>query len=426
MTGSPTARERGGMTGWGFAVAALLAPPLAFPSAKAMVPLLFLAVAWEAAARFRRGGAIPVPSARVLWPLAALLGWALASTLWSVDPARSIRVSLTIAATCGTGALGIALARALGGVERRRIGTALLVGIAVSAVLFAIEFMTNAGLHFALRGAIDRLLGRMPEPLYPIDYRFVLNNGATVVAVLGWPAAVAGWRCYGWPGAAAAIAVTAAVTLPSDSAIAGVATIAGVVVLFLAAPLPRIAAPLLSAGMIGALLLMPLAVELLPRPDRLAERLPVMSDSAYHRLFVWKFAADRVADRPLVGWGMDSARSVPGGEVELVTEKPLPDGRVIHTRGELLPLHPHNAALQLWLELGAVGALLAALFATRAVRVVAAAATSPFVRGAGLAQAAAAFLIAAAGYGLWQSWWLAALWLGAALYAALNAGERDG
>lgn len=414
------------MKGWGFAAAALIAPALSFPSAKAMVPLLFAAVAFEAVAHFRRGGAVPLPSLTLLWPLGALLLWGLASALWSVDPSHSLRVALALTATCAAGVVGVMLARTLDATQRRRVALSLLAGLGIAVVLFGAEYLTNAGLHFALRGGVDALLDRTPEPLYPIDYRYVLNNGATVVALLSWPAAVAAWRRRGWPGALAALAAGAVVALPSDSAIAGVALVAGGAVMLLSVALPRLTAILLAAGMSVAILLMPAAISHLPRPDRLVESVPTMSNSAYHRLFVWQFATHRIGDRPLFGWGLDGARSVPGGEVEMVTARPLPGGGIIETRGELLPLHPHNAGLQLWLELGAVGALLAALFAARTVRAVTAAASTRVVRAAGYAQTAAAFLIAGAGYGLWQSWWLAALWLAAALYAATTAGDGGG
>src|SRR6185503_20527219 len=58
------------------------------------------------------------------------------------------------------------------------------------------------------------------------------------------------------------------------------------------------------------------------------------------RLDYWSHAIDWIAMRPLKGWGLDASRVFGPG----------------------IKLHPHNAPLQVWLELGVVGAVLAAAF----------------------------------------------------------------
>ena len=77
------------------------------------------------------------------------------------------------------------------------------------------------------------------------------------------------------------------------------------------------------------------------------------------RVAIWRFTTERVVERPWLGWGMDASRMWPG----------------------VIPLHPHNAALQVWLELGVVGAACAAV-------------------------AIAYLTIGALSFGVWQEWWL--------------------
>ena len=93
--------------------------------------------------------------------------------------------------------------------------------------------------------------------------------------------------------------------------------------------------------------------------------------SAAHRLLIWDFVILRIAERPLLGWGMEASRSLPG-HATTPPGGPGPlrpgwrrDARLAGRRAELLPLHPHNGALQLRLELGWPGVLLAALLARR-------------------------------------------------------------
>jgi len=79
-------------------------------------------------------------------------------------------------------------------------------------------------------------------------------------------------------------------------------------------------------------------------------------------------------------------------------------------RYEHLPLHPHNGALQVWLELGAVGALVGALIVLVVVSRLTSEALTPTARAAGLAAFATAAIEMSLSYGIWQSWWIATLW----------------
>lgn len=95
------------------------------------------------------------------------------------------------------------------------------------------------------------------------------------------------------------------------------------------------------------------------------------------RLEIWLFSAQRAAEKLWLGWGLDGSRAF-----------------------QPFMLHPHNASIQLWLELGILGAVLASvvwwLLARRAAGIGAHA----------LAAAASYFVIGALSFGVWQEWWL--------------------
>ncbi len=97
-----------------------------------------------------------------------------------------------------------------------------------------------------------------------------------------------------------------------------------------------------------------------------------------------------------MGWGLDSSRSIPGGEVECVEDGPS------------LSLPPHNAALQVWLELRLFGAFALAALVAMAFRVVATLPPGMPIAG-GAAVLVAALTTAALSYGIWQNWWVAVL-----------------
>jgi exopolysaccharide production protein ExoQ len=129
-------------------------------------------------------------------------------------------------------------------------------------------------------------------------------------------------------------------------------------------------------------------------------------DSAYHRVMIYQFGTKNILEKPIAGWGMDSSRSIPGGAQKTQSINCVrPDGQpTTLSIGGKLPLHPHNAAVQIWLELGLIGTLLLAVSVLVLIR--------RFERNnlddQGRAVVAATFcsicLIYNISFGLWQSW----------------------
>jgi O-antigen ligase len=103
------------------------------------------------------------------------------------------------------------------------------------------------------------------------------------------------------------------------------------------------------------------------------------------RLRIWSFVAERFTLHPFRGAGLDSSRVFP----------------------DIVPLHPHNAPLQLWFELGLPGALLGAAFWAWLWRRIGERADQDRLTTAVASATAAVYLtISAVGFGLWQEWWL--------------------
>src|SRR5262249_7944535 len=129
-----------------------------------------------------------------------------------------------------------------------------------------------------------------------------------------------------------------------------------------------------------------------------AEAADAVKLSAGHRLLIWSFVGDRIAEHPLAGWGLDASRSIPGGK------------DLIRPGETWLPLHPHNAPLQVWLELGVPGVVLFALVVGYLWHILALAAWSRMFAAAAGASLAIALIACFTAYGVWQEWWLGALW----------------
>jgi O-antigen ligase len=321
--------------------------------------------------------------------LCVLLVWGALSAAWSIDPWRSLILDLRL--------LGLfTAALALAGAANRlrapwRLSLFLLAGTALGAALALTDLASAGGLsrYVSVRSfAAPRL-----------------NQIAVWLAILALPTGAL-LLCRGQVLLALAAAVAMAATVGTLDGTTAKAALA------LSLPVAALLYWQRSIVARGAAALAVLAILTAPMTLPRIERLPALlaaadsfKDSAGHRLLIWSFTGDRIAERPVVGWGLDSARAIPGGSDE------------IRPAQNWLPLHPHDAALQLWLELGAPGAaLFAALIGLLWLRLADAAWPRLYAAAAG-GSLAAALAVAFAGWGIWQEWWLGTLAL--ALFATI-------
>jgi O-antigen ligase len=235
----------------------------------------------------------------------------------------------------------------------------------------------------------------------------LFNRPVAVLAILLPLACLAAWRRHGGLAALAMFAGAAFLIVNFNSRGAELALAAGLAGAALVAIFAR-GRTILALGLAGFVLAAP-AIAALPVFDRMAEA-RTGGSSIFHRAAIWSFAADRIAEKPALGWGLHASRAIPEAKHQFAPG------------AELMPLHPHNFALQLWLELGLIGAFAgAAALMLLARNIGGGRATRAALAGA----LCAAFAVGSVGYGLWQGWWMGALWQLLALGAAL-ANRRDG
>jgi len=363
-----------------------------------------------------RRGLPPTPDWRPCWPLAALAAWAATSALWAPDPALALS---SAARGLALAFFGLAAMAAFGRVpagRRRLLCHAALAGLVAAAAILTVEYLTGNGIsawQAHLKGV----------PPMPSGAKSQLNRGATVMALLVWPA-MAGAdrrRVATW----LALAVVAATMLIGDSLAARLAMLAGGVFFALTFWLPRLGTILLAAFLVAASLASPVALNRLPSPPASFTELPWLPLSAHHRLAIWHFTADSIAQHPWRGWGMEASRALPGGDEEIFIDRVVGGSSQGAITGPRMPLHPHNAFLQWRLELGLPGALAMAVLLWTLCRRLGRSASAPLTRAAGAATVAAAMVVSSVSYGFWQNWWQAALWLAAALWLSA-ATKKEG
>jgi len=285
------------------------------------------------------------------------------------------------------------------------IGFGLVFGLAAA---FA-DWQSGNALRAAVRGLRD----------VPAALIFGLKPAASLMALLLPMAFALPWP---WVTRAALLVLGAGVLIALPGETARLATIAGLGAAALSLAAPRLV-PRLVGALVGlAILTMPLLVGLIPQIPSAS-----LPPSAVHRLVIWDFAAARIAEKPLAGWGLEASRAMPGGRAQpdaatldrLNINAPAQRAFLVLPHVEVMPLHPHNGALQLWLELGGIGALIGAALML-ALGVAASRSAAPAVGAGMLASAAVTGMLS---FGLWQAWWVASLLL--AMIALALVPRRD-
>jgi O-antigen ligase len=373
------------------AIALVAAPFVAVLQSKAMAPLGLIPMAITLGLGWRAGWRPSLPHGPVLLIGLLLAAWGAITTLWAPDPGRAALLAVTLAAMMLL-AHGAAAA-AQGARLLPWIGFGLVFGLAAA---FA-DWQSGNALRAAVRG-----LKEVPEALM-----FGLKPAASLMALLLPMGFALPWP---WVARAALLLLGAGVliTLPGETA--RLATIAGLGAAALSLAAPRLMPRLVGAGVALAILAMPLLVGLIPQIPSAS-----LPPSAVHRLVIWDFTAARIAEKPITGWGLEASRAMPGGGARpdaatldrLNIKAPAQRDFLAMPHVQVMPLHPHNGALQLWLELGGIGALIGAALML-ALGVAASRSAAPEVGAGMLASAAVTGMLS---FGLWQAWWVASLLL---------------
>ncbi len=314
----------------------------------------------------------------LLLALFTALVWACASAFWSpwrpadLDEQTGLKLVFMLALY----GCAVSAARAVpeGRLPRLLSGLATVAGVLALLLLF--EALTSAAGYKVLLG----LIGQTVRPDYAIKN---VAQGLYVLTLLAPPAlaAVSGRTRWILGLVLGAGIIGPALVFGYDAPLLALAC--AILAAGLVLGLPSLGPRLLAGLSAGGFLLAPVLAKgafALGLDERIA---PLLSESWLQRLGYWGKAVDWIWARPLPGWGLDASRAFGPG----------------------IQLHPHNAPLQIWMELGLIGAVAAAIVwasifsgLSRPVRTPAAAAAT--------ATAVAYLVFGAVSFGVWQEWWL--------------------
>jgi O-antigen ligase len=386
--------------------AAAVAPGLAMIAPLGMVPLLVLLAVTLLVVEKRRWP-LPGRPLRILVILLAVLAlWGAASTTWSIIPSHTLFEAGRFVLLSAAGLVVVSASLGVDEAGRTRVGRATLIGFVLALILLAVEVMGNFPIRRALSGMPDRVIS-LP----------VLDRGAIVLVLGCWPPILFLIERRSRIAAGLVFVATLAALQQLITLTAVLALVVGAGGFAFAWWRPRAAALALAGGFVVLAAVLPFRAPTRDTVVWLSEAAPWLRTSSQHRLIIWRFTTDRVAERPLLGWGMDAARAIPGGKTSVRDYMSLPDQLLLE--GAVMPLHPHDAILQWSLELGIGGQLLGCAIVVCVLWIAGLAGTATHAtRAVGIAAIAAALPPLLLSFGVWQAWWQSTLWLVAALVVA--------
>lgn len=270
--------------------------------------------------------------------------WVFLSGFWSPKAQPSLILNVLAPVLVGGSVVWFSLN--LPRVWAYRLAAAFSLSIAAGVTVLLFEGVTDGFLRSVLP----------PKDLTPGGWRDVtaLGRGVTSLAPALFPAAVIAAMIRGrWIGAGV-IAVGLLAAMSNTVTANATAILAGLAAAGLALAAPRLAVAIAGAAILAALFLAPL-LAFMPVELIFETQGGVAPASWLHRVAVWQAVAAQIPDGLPFGYGADYARiwketaatvAVPGSRFEL----------------SLMPTHPHNVFLQIWLELGLPGVFAIAAF----------------------------------------------------------------
>jgi O-antigen ligase len=243
---------------------------------------------------------------------------------------------------------------------------------------------------------------------------FILNRSVSATALFFWPMMLTGWYwlrpCWRRAFVGVALLVTLPVVVMTESQSAQVAYALGGLCFVLASKRPQLLSRLFTAAWTLAVVAIVPIVMLLHSLDlQRADYLPL---SFKERIAIWHATALEVGEHPLLGVGVQADRF-----------NALRKQQVVDRTEDHLGWHSHDLFLQVWHELGAVGAALLLVLGYSLLWAISRLADP--VQAYGFATFASVCGLAAFGYGAWQSWLLACYaWTGIFLIIGIQVQRR--
>lgn len=264
----------------------------------------------------------------------AFVGLAWASVAWSIVPAQSWRGAVQITAIFAA-AIVVLSNRIPSGQTLMTLSRLMPLAFALGAVILCADAATGYHLQSIIAG------GKVAPPTK-------YNRGANYLVLVALPLLAQAFDRRDW---SSAFLVTASLTVMlalGPGMTARIAAAVGIVIFGIALIEPRIVAWGIAIGSVALAGLTPILLRTLAENHTFIAAHILISPHLYisgiQRLELWNYMTTAVFQRPMLGWGLWSVRWLPASLQHL---------------SPYYGNYPHNQWLELWIETGTLGPVLA-------------------------------------------------------------------
>lgn len=369
---------------------------------------------------------LPRRPSEFMAPFAAVVAfaiWAMLSALWSSAFFHSLLKPVFLILVVVAVWLAMRSASTSTKPAAHYIGEGALIGASIAYILVGIEILTDQLISRTLMTAIPALHANIPKHVTVAGDGTVLkisianlNRRMAILIWLFWPVIMLALhdpnryrRIFGIASATFGIGVILLFGSHQSSQVA----IVGGALAFAAATLVSRSIVLNSLAGIWAavvLLAVPIALGIFYADLHKADWL---FRSARHRVVIWGTTAEEVLHAPVIGVGADATRNAMRIAIKRAEKAKLKRDLGQFESG--YANHAHNVYLQVWYELGAIGALLFLAIGLTALNAISR--LKDVLQPIAIAMFVTTSLMIAFSYSMWQTWFISAFGMSAALFA---------
>lgn len=341
--------------------------------------------------------------------------WGLTTALWSKNPGDSLLLGLKILGLILLGLYWCRLLLSLSTSSRRRLLNMFMGGLCIGILFFIFEI--NLG-----------------EPwryywLKPSSKAYA--QGSLILGLSCWPAIL--WA-LGRPYALALrLALVASlliiiywILLQIDCDTSPISLAMGIIVCIATLILPKVTS--LSMRLFTPLLVIafPLVSLYAFKPENIPTFNQYFHSASYiDRFYIWNEVATTIFEHPWLGIGMDGTRNHDKTKIIRKWSYVNEEGELKKNESAQFAMHPHNAILQLWLELGFMGVILGTLLTYMILYYIYRTNLTSLEKSIAAGLFTSAFIIDWFNVGFWQNWWISGLWIIIGLTLTLFKGKKE-
>ena len=341
------------------------------------------------------------------------------SALWSANPQLATEKGFLILLIVFCVRFSPLLIDQMSSLQLHRCTRGIVLGLLVGMTFLVFEYITQHSILNSVAKVFPGLAKTVHGTKHIPDYH--LNANVTASILFLWPALLAMW---GWREkpvqklfVAGLVIVSSYILYQTQSATAQLASIVAMLAWLAAYFVPNII-NLVARGLwiIAVAGTIPIFMAMHFAGLQNTTSLPY---SFRDRIHIWNYTARLVPENPVLGIGIRSARNYREQQPREIPR--AHQDSIFDHQG----WHSHNIFLQTWYELGAVGAAL--LLAIGLLLLQAIDRIEPQKRPFAYALFASFSVVAAFGYGMWQSWLLASYgWSVIFLLIGLQYADKNG